>query len=42
LRGGELFLMEKFGKVEDFVNLVVWEGLDKLVEFFGGCHDFFG
>ena len=40
LTGGELFLVEKFGEVEDFVNLVFWEDLDKLVEFFGGCHDF--
>lgn len=40
LRRGELSLVEKFGKVKDFVDLVFWEGLDKLVGFFGGCHDF--
>jgi hypothetical protein len=38
-RGGELFLVEKFGEVEDFVDLVFWKGLDQLVELFGGCHD---
>jgi hypothetical protein len=42
LRGGELFLVKKFGEVEDFVDLVFWEGLDQLMEFFGGCHDFSG
>ncbi len=34
--------MEKFSKVEDFVDLVFREGLDQLVEFFGGGHDFSG
>jgi hypothetical protein len=38
--GEKLFLVEKFGEVEDFVDLVFREGLDQLVEFFGGCHDF--
>jgi len=42
LRGGELFLLEKFGKIEDFVDLTLREGLDQLVEFFSGCHDFSG
>jgi hypothetical protein len=28
LRGGELFLVKKFGEVEDFVDLALWEGLD--------------
>jgi hypothetical protein len=27
-RGGELFLLEKFGEVENFVDLAFWEGLD--------------
>ncbi len=34
--GGELFLLK------NFVDLALWEGLDQLVEFFGGCHDFTG
>ena len=38
LRGGELFLVEKFGEMENFVDLVFWKRLDELVEFFGGCH----
>jgi hypothetical protein len=42
LRRGKLFLVEKFGEVEDFVDLVFRESLDQLVEFFGGCHDFLG
>jgi hypothetical protein len=32
--------VEKFGEVEDFVNLAFWQGLDELVKFFGGCHNF--
>jgi hypothetical protein len=42
MRGGELLLVKKFGEVEDFIDLVFWEGLDDLVEFFGGGHDFSG
>jgi hypothetical protein len=42
LRAGKLFLVEKFGEVEDFVDLVFREGLDQLVKFFGGCHNFSG
>jgi hypothetical protein len=42
LRGRELFLMEKFDEVEDFVDLVFREGLDELVEFFGGSHEVLG
>ena len=38
LRGGELFLVEKFGEVKNFVDLVFWKRLDELIEFFGGCH----
>jgi hypothetical protein len=33
LMGGKLFLVEKFGEVKDFVDLVFWERLDQLVEF---------
>lgn len=39
LRGRELFLVEKFSELADFVDLVFWKGLDELVKFFGGCHD---
>jgi hypothetical protein len=42
MRGGELLLVKKFSEVEDFIDLVFWEGLDELVEFFGGGHDFSG
>lgn len=38
LRGEELFLVEKFGEVEHFADLVFWKRLDELIEFFGGCH----
>ena len=40
LRSGELFLLEKFSEVEDFVDLAFWESLDQLIESFGGCHGF--
>jgi hypothetical protein len=30
--------MEKFSEVEDFVDLILWKGLDELIELFGGCH----
>jgi hypothetical protein len=40
VRGKRIFLVEKFGEVEEFVDLVFWEGLDNLVKFLGGCHDF--
>lgn len=40
--GGELFLLEKFSKMEDFVDLALWESLDQLIEFFSGGHDFSG
>ena len=40
LREGKLFLVEKFGEVEDFVDLTFWEALDQLIESFGGCHRF--
>ncbi len=42
LRRGKLFMLEKFGEIEDFVDLVFREGLDQLVEFFGGSHGFSG
>lgn len=41
LRGDELFLVEKFSEVENFVDLLFWKRLDELVEFFSGCHDVF-
>lgn len=34
LRGGELFLMEKFGEVEDFGDLAFWQALNQLMESF--------
>ena len=42
LRSGELFLLEKFSEVEDFVDLAFWESLDQLIESFGCCHGFRG
>jgi hypothetical protein len=39
LRERELFLLEEFGKVKNFVDLALRESLDQLVEFFGGGRD---
>lgn len=38
LKGQGLFLVEEFGEVEKFVDLGFREGLDQLLEFFGGGH----